>query len=117
MTLVKFFFYTFEIVSLVTVSSFITAFNSRDQVFNKSRDDSALASIYSTYISRELLLCSGSRKQSYAGALIIEPGNCVICHFVMVKFDYGGCLDVRFESDYVILNINNHTSKSNETWC
>ncbi|MFS7918184.1 putative dethiobiotin synthase, Adenosylmethionine--8-amino-7-oxononanoate transaminase [Helianthus anomalus] len=50
-----------------------TSFNSRDQVFNRSRDDSKLASIYSTYISQELLPSSGSRKFSYAGALIIEP--------------------------------------------
>ncbi|KAJ0592034.1 putative dethiobiotin synthase, Adenosylmethionine--8-amino-7-oxononanoate transaminase [Helianthus annuus] len=50
-----------------------TSFNSRDQVFNRSRDDSKLASIYSTYISQELLPSSGSTKCSYAGALIIEP--------------------------------------------
>ncbi|KAK9076821.1 hypothetical protein SSX86_005155 [Deinandra increscens subsp. villosa] len=50
-----------------------TSFNSRDQVFSKSRDDSSLASIYSTYISQELLPSSGSRKISHAGALIIEP--------------------------------------------
>ncbi|KAM0014171.1 putative dethiobiotin synthase, Adenosylmethionine--8-amino-7-oxononanoate transaminase [Helianthus debilis subsp. tardiflorus] len=50
-----------------------TSFNSRDQVFNRSRDDSKLASIYSTYISQGLLPSSGSRKCSYAGALIIEP--------------------------------------------
>lgn len=49
------------------------SFNSRDEVFNKSRDDSSLASIYSSYISLELLQSSGSRKFSHAGALIIEP--------------------------------------------
>ncbi|KAL8223013.1 hypothetical protein R6Q57_020412 [Mikania cordata] len=50
-----------------------TSFNSRDQVFNKSRDDSNLSSAYSTYISQELFPSSGSRKFSHAGALIIEP--------------------------------------------
>nr|XP_043630610.1 bifunctional dethiobiotin synthetase/7,8-diamino-pelargonic acid aminotransferase, mitochondrial [Erigeron canadensis] len=50
-----------------------TSFNSRDQVFNKSRHGSTLASIYSTYISQELQSSSGSTKFSYAGALIIEP--------------------------------------------
>ncbi|KAI3754628.1 hypothetical protein L1987_54415 [Smallanthus sonchifolius] len=50
-----------------------TSFNSRDHVFDKSRDNSNLASIYSTYISQELPLSSGSRKSSHAGALIIEP--------------------------------------------
>ncbi|XP_071729663.1 bifunctional dethiobiotin synthetase/7,8-diamino-pelargonic acid aminotransferase, mitochondrial [Rutidosis leptorrhynchoides] len=48
-------------------------FSSHEQVFNKSRDDSSLASIYSTYISDELLLSSGSTKSSHVGALIIEP--------------------------------------------
>ncbi|PWA92862.1 Aminotransferase class-III [Artemisia annua] len=49
------------------------SFDSRDQVFSKSRDDSSLASVYRTHISHELLLSSGSRNFSYAGALIIEP--------------------------------------------
>ncbi|KVI01382.1 bifunctional dethiobiotin synthetase/7,8-diamino-pelargonic acid aminotransferase, mitochondrial [Cynara cardunculus var. scolymus] len=49
------------------------SFSSRDEVFNKSRDDSSLVSIYSSYISQELLLSSGSRKFSHAAALIIEP--------------------------------------------
>ncbi|KAI3709119.1 hypothetical protein L2E82_38878 [Cichorium intybus] len=50
-----------------------TSFKSREEIFNKSRDDSSLASIYSSYISQELQLNSGSRKFSHAGALIIEP--------------------------------------------
>ncbi|KAJ9550712.1 hypothetical protein OSB04_014757 [Centaurea solstitialis] len=50
-----------------------TSFSSRGEVFNKSRDDSSLVSIYSSYISQELLQSSGSRKLSHAGALIIEP--------------------------------------------
>ncbi|KAI3496177.1 hypothetical protein L1887_38531 [Cichorium endivia] len=50
-----------------------TSFKSREEIFNKSRDDSSLASIYSSYISQELHLNSGSRKFSHAGALIIEP--------------------------------------------
>ncbi|XP_076919240.1 bifunctional dethiobiotin synthetase/7,8-diamino-pelargonic acid aminotransferase, mitochondrial-like [Bidens hawaiensis] len=49
------------------------SFNSHDQVFNKSRDDSNLASVYSTYISQEFLSSSGSRKHTHVGALIIEP--------------------------------------------
>lgn len=67
-----------------------TAFNSRDQVFNKSRDDSSLASIYSAYISQELLLSSGSKNNSHSGALIIEPSKRVLNYFLVVKFDYGG---------------------------
>ncbi|KAL4564280.1 hypothetical protein LXL04_028340 [Taraxacum kok-saghyz] len=50
-----------------------TSFKSRDEVFNKSRDDSSLASLYSSYISQELQINSGSENSYYAGALIIEP--------------------------------------------
>ncbi|CAI9261209.1 unnamed protein product [Lactuca saligna] len=50
-----------------------TSFKSRNEVFNKSRDDSSLAEVYSSYISQELKLNSRSKKLAHAGALIIEP--------------------------------------------
>ncbi|KAM7477033.1 hypothetical protein LguiB_024276 [Lonicera macranthoides] len=52
-------------------------FGFRDEIFNKTRDSSSLAGIYSSYISEELLQHSGSQKFTYIGALIIEPGKMI----------------------------------------
>ncbi|XP_057966752.1 bifunctional dethiobiotin synthetase/7,8-diamino-pelargonic acid aminotransferase, mitochondrial isoform X2 [Malania oleifera] len=51
----------------------VITFTSRDELFCKSRDDSDLAGCYSSYISQQLLLHSGSEGFTHIGALIIEP--------------------------------------------
>ncbi|KAG7538494.1 Aminotransferase class-III [Arabidopsis suecica] len=48
-------------------------FTSRDEIFDKSRDASTLARIYSAYVSEHLQEYSGVRQSAYVGALIIEP--------------------------------------------
>lgn len=52
---------------------FLSVFYSRDEVFDKKRDHSDLAGIYSAYLSQQLSYSSKSK--SFLGALIIEPGN------------------------------------------
>ncbi|CAI9098544.1 OLC1v1035210C1 [Oldenlandia corymbosa var. corymbosa] len=47
-------------------------FNLRDEIFEKSRDDSNVAGIYNSYISKELSSTS-SETNALIGALIIEP--------------------------------------------
>uniref|UniRef100_A0A2P2IS42 Uncharacterized protein n=1 Tax=Rhizophora mucronata TaxID=61149 RepID=A0A2P2IS42_RHIMU len=44
-----------------------------NQIFDKSRDKSDLAAIYSAYISEQLLQYSGLKGSVHIGALIIEP--------------------------------------------
>lgn len=50
-----------------------TTFRSRDELFHKTRDNSNLAGGYSSFISQQLCLYSGSEGCRYLGALIIEP--------------------------------------------
>ncbi|XP_044462822.1 bifunctional dethiobiotin synthetase/7,8-diamino-pelargonic acid aminotransferase, mitochondrial-like isoform X2 [Mangifera indica] len=50
-----------------------TTFSSRDDIFNKHRDKSDLAGIYSLYISKKLSQNSGLKGFDHIGALIIEP--------------------------------------------
>lgn len=52
-----------------------TAFRSRDELFDKTRDNSNLAGGYSSFISQQLCLYSGSKGCRHLGALIIEPGK------------------------------------------
>ncbi|PIN20538.1 Acetylornithine aminotransferase [Handroanthus impetiginosus] len=49
------------------------SFGSRDEIFKKSRDDSGLASLYTSIILQELQLISDSNGLSHIGALILEP--------------------------------------------
>ncbi|KAL3841028.1 hypothetical protein ACJIZ3_025619 [Penstemon smallii] len=49
------------------------SFNSRDEIFKRSRDSSTLASFYTTFILQELLVLSDSEGLSHIGALIVEP--------------------------------------------
>ncbi|XP_013733073.1 bifunctional dethiobiotin synthetase/7,8-diamino-pelargonic acid aminotransferase, mitochondrial [Brassica napus] len=48
-------------------------FSTRDEIFDKSRDTSVLATIYSTYVSEQLQEYSGNTQSTHVGALIIEP--------------------------------------------
>ncbi|KAJ4709362.1 Bifunctional dethiobiotin synthetase/7,8-diamino-pelargonic acid aminotransferase, mitochondrial [Melia azedarach] len=48
-------------------------FSSRDEIFDKIRDNSDIASIYSSYISQKILQNSGLRGSDHIGALIMEP--------------------------------------------
>ncbi|CAN1192876.1 Bifunctional dethiobiotin synthetase/7,8-diamino-pelargonic acid aminotransferase, mitochondrial [Linum perenne] len=50
-----------------------TTFNTRDEIFDKSRDRSDLAQAYLTYISKQLLSFSEKESTVHIGALIIEP--------------------------------------------
>lgn len=60
-----------------------TAFSSRDDILNKSRDKSDLAGIYSSYISHQLSKFPESK--GLIGALIIEPGkNVYISNFIHI---------------------------------
>ncbi|RDX82061.1 Bifunctional dethiobiotin synthetase/7,8-diamino-pelargonic acid aminotransferase, mitochondrial, partial [Mucuna pruriens] len=47
-------------------------FASRDEIFHKGRDESELATVYSSYISKVL---SAFRGLNHVGALIMEPGK------------------------------------------
>ncbi|EYU42431.1 hypothetical protein MIMGU_mgv1a0184291mg, partial [Erythranthe guttata] len=51
------------------------SFCSRDEVFKRSRDGSALADLYTSFILQELQLLSDTNEISHVGALIIEPGK------------------------------------------
>ncbi|KAL1217497.1 Bifunctional dethiobiotin synthetase/7,8-diamino-pelargonic acid aminotransferase [Cardamine amara subsp. amara] len=48
-------------------------FTTRDEIFDKSRDTSTLATIYSAYVSEQLQEYSGVMQSAHVGALIIEP--------------------------------------------
>lgn len=48
-------------------------FTSRDDVFDKSRDNSSIYGVYASFISKQLSECSGYQKNIHIGALIIEP--------------------------------------------
>ncbi|KAJ4875285.1 Bifunctional dethiobiotin synthetase/7 [Raphanus sativus] len=48
-------------------------FTTRDEIFDKSRDTSALATVYSAYVSEQLQEYSGISQSAHVGALIIEP--------------------------------------------
>ncbi|KFK27306.1 hypothetical protein AALP_AA8G365300 [Arabis alpina] len=48
-------------------------FTTRDEVFDKSRDTSILATIYSAFVSEQLQEYSGITQSAHVGALIIEP--------------------------------------------
>ncbi|ESQ42643.1 hypothetical protein EUTSA_v10012677mg [Eutrema salsugineum] len=48
-------------------------FTTRDEIFDKSRDTSILATIYSAYVSEQLQEYSGTTQSAHIGALIIEP--------------------------------------------
>ncbi|KAH0932064.1 hypothetical protein HID58_009181 [Brassica napus] len=50
-------------------------FSTRDEIFDKSRDTSVLATIYSTYVSEQLQEYSGNTQSTHVGALIIEPDS------------------------------------------
>ncbi|CAN8253094.1 unnamed protein product [Cochlearia groenlandica] len=47
-------------------------FTTRDEIFDKSRDKSILATIYSKYVSEQLQEYSGATQSAHVGALIIE---------------------------------------------
>ncbi|KAJ4827784.1 Bifunctional dethiobiotin synthetase/7,8-diamino-pelargonic acid aminotransferase, mitochondrial [Turnera subulata] len=51
------------------------AFDSRDEIFDKSRDKSDLAVTYSSYISQKLVQYDSLEGTVHIGALIIEPGK------------------------------------------
>lgn len=55
-------------------TTIFAGFSSRDQIFQQSRDSSALTKIYETYLSNELL-SSRNNQLTLIGALIIEPGR------------------------------------------
>lgn len=48
-------------------------FDSRDEMFSRSRDSSAVAGSYAAYISKQLQQFSESSRSTHIGALIIEP--------------------------------------------
>ena len=50
-------------------------FSSRDELFSRIRDSSAVAGSYATYISNQLLQFSELGHSTHIGALIIEPGK------------------------------------------
>ncbi|KAJ6829108.1 bifunctional dethiobiotin synthetase/7,8-diamino-pelargonic acid aminotransferase, mitochondrial [Iris pallida] len=54
-------------------------FNSRDELFSRSRDSSAVAGSYAAYISNQLVQFSELSHSTHIGALIIEPGNYTRC--------------------------------------
>ncbi|KAL0735001.1 hypothetical protein Bca4012_011211 [Brassica carinata] len=56
-----------------TASEECGTFTTRDEIFDKSRDTSILATVYSTYISEQLQEYSGISQSAHVGALIIEP--------------------------------------------
>ncbi|KAJ0266858.1 Bifunctional dethiobiotin synthetase/7,8-diamino-pelargonic acid aminotransferase [Hirschfeldia incana] len=56
-----------------TTSEKSGTFTTRDEIFDKSRDTSALATVYSTYVSEQLQEYSGISQSAHVGALIIEP--------------------------------------------
>ncbi|KAF3561268.1 hypothetical protein DY000_02017672 [Brassica cretica] len=56
-----------------TASEESGTFTTRDEIFDKSRDTSALATIYSAYVSEQLQEYSESSQSAHVGALIIEP--------------------------------------------
>ncbi|XP_043709582.1 bifunctional dethiobiotin synthetase/7,8-diamino-pelargonic acid aminotransferase, mitochondrial isoform X2 [Telopea speciosissima] len=51
----------------------LDVFGSREELFDRSRDNSELARSYSVYISQQLLQFQGSSRFTQVGALIIEP--------------------------------------------
>ena len=57
-----------------------TAFSSKNEIFDTSRDKSNLAEIYSSYIAYEL--AQHPETKGFIGALIIEPGK----HFTLEFF-------------------------------
>lgn len=57
-----------------------TAFSSCEDIFNKHRDKSDLAGIYSSYISQKLSQNPGLKGFHHIGALIIEPGEYILFH-------------------------------------
>ncbi|CAH8382944.1 unnamed protein product [Eruca vesicaria subsp. sativa] len=56
-----------------TASEESGTFTTRDEIFDKSRDTSVLATVYSTYVSEQLQEYSGISQSAHVGALIIEP--------------------------------------------
>ncbi|CAA7062397.1 unnamed protein product [Microthlaspi erraticum] len=56
-----------------TASEECKTFTTRDEIFDKSRDASVLATIYSSYVSQQLQEFSGTAQSAHVGALIIEP--------------------------------------------
>ncbi|CAN7067197.1 bifunctional dethiobiotin synthetase/7,8-diamino-pelargonic acid aminotransferase, mitochondrial [Brassica rapa] len=56
-----------------TASEESGTFTTRDEIFDKSRDTSVLATIYSAYVSEQLQEYSKSSQSAHVGALIIEP--------------------------------------------
>lgn len=68
----------------------ILDFSSRDDIFDKKRDMSSLADVYSSYISQELSENLDPRGFMSIGALIIEPGknllSSVFCVIYPCKF-------------------------------
>ncbi|CAN7040286.1 unnamed protein product [Brassica oleracea var. botrytis] len=53
-------------------------FSTRDEIFDKSRDTSTLATTYLAYVSKQLQEYSGNTQSAHVGALIIEPGMTMI---------------------------------------
>ncbi|XP_048624775.1 bifunctional dethiobiotin synthetase/7,8-diamino-pelargonic acid aminotransferase, mitochondrial-like [Brassica napus] len=56
-----------------TASEESGTFTTRDEIFDKSRDTSTLATIYSASVSEQLQEYSESSQSAHVGALIIEP--------------------------------------------
>ncbi|CAH2069617.1 unnamed protein product [Thlaspi arvense] len=56
-----------------TASEECGTFTTRDEIFDKGRDASSLAAIYSAYVSEQLQECSGVMQSAHVAALIIEP--------------------------------------------
>lgn len=77
------------IVSYIYLTSF-TAFASRDDIFQQTRDESNLAKIYSAYISQQLSQYSGSGGFNHIGALIMEPGkiNHIVIWSIVIVVSY-----------------------------
>nr|GME13234.1 bifunctional dethiobiotin synthetase/7,8-diamino-pelargonic acid aminotransferase, mitochondrial [Ipomoea batatas] len=69
------------------------SFRSRDDIFDKKRDVSSLADVYSSYISQELLENLDPRGFMSIGALIIEPGKallmCIHQRFIFISVIQG----------------------------
>lgn len=63
-----------SVIFLEETKLFLAAFHDRDEIFEGSRDDSSIAGIYSSYISKELSIADYGTV-TRIGTLIIEPGN------------------------------------------
>lgn len=70
----------FNLTYIFGLTTEIAGFPSFAEVFCKSRDSSAAADLYSTYISQQLSEYSVSSNIEHIAALIIEPGKYIVLH-------------------------------------